>query len=186
MMETVCGEVDKSKDTRILVDIWYLERLPRYREEKPYMITYDVTGFPGAKSNHVYTKKTVTMSEIRATKSEFSLGKQGFEFLDWKTELEPTCFDNDDDIRQRYYPEILKYMDAKFPEALCIHIFTHLVNSSRLSLILFEIWLTTMKRRKRAPDFPGTATEEPEFAPPIMYAHTGSITQSEFGERDWT
>ncbi|KAJ5414877.1 hypothetical protein N7509_000211 [Penicillium cosmopolitanum] len=135
-------------------NLHYLKRLDLYRREKPFMITFDVSGFKdGTKTNHEYGEYTALMTDARGEKGRFLLDTHGFEFRNWPTALSPVDFDDDGAILDYYVPEVMKEMRDAFPQAMEIHFLTHL-------------------RRKRCEDFPNTFQEEPAFANPVLYAHT--------------
>lgn len=107
--------------------IYYLDRLPLYKKEKPYMITFDVSEFPLAKTNHNYVQHNIIASDVRPDMKLFSLGENGFEFGNWQTSLQNAEFDDDETVRNRYYPEIECLMRNRFPDAKNVHIMAHLV-----------------------------------------------------------
>lgn len=114
--------------------VWYLERLDLYHVEKPYMITFDASGFGGAKTNHKYSLHEVPMTDVRGMEDQFTLDKQGFQFLNWKTSLNLQDFSDEQKIRSQYYPEIVQQLKEVFPEAVHIHVMTHLVGELTLHL----------------------------------------------------
>jgi hypothetical protein len=109
------------------VGMWFLDRLELYKTTKPYMITFDTTGFNGAKTNHSYSKHTVRVTDARHDRARFSIDTHGFEFLDWPTALDSVMFDNDAAVKSKYYPELLARFQAQFPQFSHVHVFAHLV-----------------------------------------------------------
>jgi hypothetical protein len=116
-----------TQQSRIQADIWYLDRLDLYKDERPYMITFDVSGFSGSKTNHSYSKYPVVITDVRFSQKKFSIDVQGFEFRNWATKLDSASFDNERVVREQYYPEILEHVRTAFPSISHIHVFAHLV-----------------------------------------------------------
>jgi hypothetical protein len=115
MDEKKCSEGGALAPFKTLV--YHLACLDLYQDEKPYMITFDASNFGGEKTNHRYTENAVLMSDARAIQDRFTLNVHGFEFHSWPTTLCSAHFDDEEAIRDRYYPELLIQMHKLLPEA---------------------------------------------------------------------
>ncbi|PMD44120.1 hypothetical protein L207DRAFT_563173 [Hyaloscypha variabilis F] len=135
----------------IQATIYYLERHELYDQEKPYMFAFDVSTLEIEKTNHRYEERVVLINDARGREPIFELDVHGFCFQKAPTNLKGSDFDDDEAIRNKYYPEVREVLRAQFPDAVEIHIFAHL-------------------RRKRPSNFNGSVTEE-VFAGPIVFAH---------------
>jgi hypothetical protein len=159
--------------------IYYLERLKLFETEKPYMVTFDLPPGLGPKTNHAYAPSQVSVCDAQSQKDEFSLDIHGFQFHDWVTNLQRSeDFDSTELVKSKYYPETVAHMMRTFPDALEIHVLTHLVRWTLpflpsccrpISSNSKRAW----QRRKRDESFLGVAVKEPDFYNPIVYAHTG-------------
>lgn len=116
-----------TQPSQIQAHVWYLDRLDLYKDERPYMITFDVSGFSGSKTNHSYSKYPVVMTDVRSSQDKFTIDVQGFEFRNWATKLDSASFDNERVVREQYYPELLEYARTAYPSVSHIHVFAHLV-----------------------------------------------------------
>lgn len=134
--------------------IFYLEQLPLYARQKPYMLTFEGTGDGCPNTNHSYVPRDVLLEDVRGCEAEYRLDTHGFEFHTWGTALSSADFDDDNVVKTQYYPEVLQHMRSIFPEPAEVHILTHL-------------------RRKRRASVLAEGDTERNFKTPIVYAHTG-------------
>ncbi|KAF7670920.1 hypothetical protein GT037_011048 [Alternaria burnsii] len=136
-------------------NIEYLSRLDLYETEKPYMTAFEIPSDVGSMTNHEYSAHMVEVQDARDNKASFSLDVHGFKFCDWPTKYRSADFEDEDLIESKYYQEVLQQMTQGFPDAMEIHIVSHL-------------------RRKRnevkATSEPGPGTSK--HANTITYAHT--------------
>ena len=119
----------KAESGTVDVDMWFLSRRELYKHTKPYMITFDTTDFAEPKTNHSYSKHCVQAHDARPNKSSFTLDIHGFEFHNWGSTLAGDMFDDDELVKKLYYPEVIKYAHARFPQCEHIYIFAHLVST---------------------------------------------------------
>jgi len=151
---------DLDHDHQFTATVWYLERLDLYKDEKPYMITFDPTGFGGQKTNHKYSQHEVLMTDVRGREGDFTLAKQGFQFLKWSTALVFQDFDDENVIRERYYPEIVEQVQNVFPDAVEVSVLTHLLRKRQD----FSKDLTPSEAQKLGPIFYAHGDFTPEGA----------------------
>lgn len=95
-------------------EIYHLQELPRYGLEKPYTMRYvPEAGF--AVSNVSREKNTVHMKDIRATKDEYSLERNGFIVAQLPTILDYAVFESQEAIESTYFPELEDVLSRQFP-----------------------------------------------------------------------
>ncbi len=68
--------------------------------------------------------------DVRGSESEFSLDKNGFQFVHWPSVEKD--FTNDDVIKEKYYPEVERIL-TEVTGAKRIHIFDHTVRYAHLT-----------------------------------------------------
>ncbi|KAI1760073.1 hypothetical protein GGR53DRAFT_523378 [Hypoxylon sp. FL1150] len=96
-------------------EIGYFSRNPRYNTEKPYITSFPVDDIPGAKvNNHEWVYHKTTVEDVRG-KSMPSLDTQGFQYIDWKTNISRSDFELDETIGSRYYGELAEMIRQFFP-----------------------------------------------------------------------
>lgn len=117
-------------------NLFYLDRLDLYRDEKPYIIAFDIPEAVGQSSNHQYKPHEVQIHDLTSQKDQFTLASNGFEYHHWPTKFQSADFDTPHTVKHGYYPELLKQMRLEFPSAREIHVLTHLVRirTMRISL----------------------------------------------------
>ncbi|TAQ88908.1 hypothetical protein B7494_g2748 [Chlorociboria aeruginascens] len=138
---------------QLQASIYYLRRLELYKLEKPYMLTFDPSGLGGERTNHDFIRTTVKLHNAQSCRENFNLDVHGFAIREWPTGLDSSDFDDDEIIKQKYYPEIISRLKILRPDAKEILVLNHL-------------------RRKRPLKFTQRITEEPAFEGPVVYAHT--------------
>ncbi|KAK0702781.1 hypothetical protein B0H67DRAFT_675987 [Lasiosphaeris hirsuta] len=144
------GEVSEAQSL-VSATCWYLERCETFEAEKPYIFTFDVSGSGIETTNHRYSEHNLAMCDVRGVEGNLKLDSHGFAFASHATALSSPDFDSNETVRQKYYPEIDAMMRELFPDAVKIHIFTHL-------------------RRRRPNGFLGEAKDQ-VIAAPIPFAH---------------
>jgi hypothetical protein len=92
--------------------IYYLARLPRYQTEKPFYVNFPVHDVPGVPQHNVLHERCegIQIQDIRGREDEFRIDTQGFQLLQHDTSMTSDDFENDRDVRAKYYPEIIKLL----------------------------------------------------------------------------
>ncbi|EGX45093.1 hypothetical protein AOL_s00173g194 [Orbilia oligospora ATCC 24927] len=138
--------------------IWYLSRLELYRKQKPFMVTFDTSTFEGSKkTNHLYESYPTRIVDMRADMGQYKLNLHGFEVCHWDTPLVSNDFDDENILREKYYPEIASQLQKHLAGVSTVHVFQHL-------------------RRKTPKGFMEALEKEPDYHQPIIYAHAGNPT----------
>lgn len=114
------------KDLKASVN--YLKRDSLYDVEKPYTIYVDISKVPGAKGTNILTTPvSVEVKDVRGLQDKPSLEKNGFELIELE-DFPFDCFEDEDWIRQTYYPSISQFLVAKLG-ARQVHVFEHQVRT---------------------------------------------------------
>ncbi|KAF3164219.1 hypothetical protein TWF225_010986 [Orbilia oligospora] len=139
--------------------IWYLSRLELYRKQKPFMVTFDTSTFEGSKkTNHLYESYPTRIVDMRAHMGQYKLNLHGFEVCHWDTPLVSNDFDDENILREKYYPEIASQLQKHLAGVSTVHVFQHL-------------------RRKTPKGFMKALEKEPDYHQPIIYAHADFSTR---------
>lgn len=120
--------------------IYYLKRLQLYKEEKPYMLTFELPEDVGESTNHVYEEVKIKATDAHPNIGQFSLDVNGFQFETWPTDLLPADFDNDDIIKSRYYPQLISRIREAFPNVIDVMPIGHTVSVFRSGYPCWEEW----------------------------------------------
>lgn len=100
------AEIDAYSPSEHKTSIFYLEPLKIYDEEKPYFLNIPVTHIPGASQTNVsYTRRMVSITDIRGHESLFSLDKTGFEVGNLISKVPYEGFTSESEIIGTYYEE---------------------------------------------------------------------------------
>ncbi|KAF3144136.1 hypothetical protein TWF703_009431 [Orbilia oligospora] len=149
---------EPASEEGVLGTIWYLSRLELYRKQKPFMVTFDTSTFEGSKkTNHLYESYPTRIVDMRAHMGQYKLNLHGFEVCHWDTPLVSNDFDDENILREKYYPEIASQLQKHLAGVSTVHIFQHL-------------------RRKTPKGFMKALEKEPDYHQPIIYAHAGNPT----------
>jgi len=92
--------------------IYYLARLPRYKTEKPFYVNFPVHDTPGIPQHNVLHEayQNIVVNDIRGHEDDFCLDTQGFQLVTNDTSMTNDDFEDDREVRSRYYPEIIKLL----------------------------------------------------------------------------
>ncbi|KAF3107967.1 hypothetical protein TWF569_005566 [Orbilia oligospora] len=150
---------EPASEEGVLGTIWYLSRLELYRKQKPFMVTFDTSTFEGSKkTNHLYESYPTRIVDMRAHMGQYKLNLHGFEVCHWDTPLVSNDFDDENILREKYYPEIASQLQKHLAGVSTVHIFQHL-------------------RRKTPKGFMKALEKEPDYHQPIIYAHADFSTR---------
>ncbi|KAI0182113.1 hypothetical protein GGR52DRAFT_527445 [Hypoxylon sp. FL1284] len=140
-----------STDNIIKTEIGYFSRSPRYDTEKPYTTSFPVDHIPGAQhNNQEWVFHNTAVEDARDERPE--LDTQGFQYLEWKTNLSRPDFKLEENIKTRYYRELAEMIKRAFPRYKKLAFFDYGVRV----------------RDGRYPNAQGVATEHTQ---PFRYAH---------------
>ena len=105
------AEIDKFNPIEHISTVFYIRPEPLFKTEKPYFMNVPVKHMSGlAESNVCYTRKLVSITNIRGYENLFSLDKTGFEIGTLKTSLAYEDFDSPTAITTTYYAEIKQFL----------------------------------------------------------------------------
>ncbi|KAF3141491.1 hypothetical protein TWF594_006045 [Orbilia oligospora] len=150
---------EPASEEGVLGTIWYLSRLELYRKQKPFMVTFDTSTFEGSKkTNHLYESYPTRIVDMRAHMGQYKLNLHGFEVCHWDAPLVSNDFDDENILREKYYPEIASQLQKHLAGVSTVHIFQHL-------------------RRKTPKGFMKALEKEPDYHQPIIYAHADFSTR---------
>ena len=98
----------------ISTEIYYLQELPRYVSEKPYTMRYIPEGGT-AVSNVLREKHMLSVKDIRDSKHEYTLDRNGFMISQLPISLDYATFDSQEAIEKKYFPELENTLLGLFP-----------------------------------------------------------------------
>lgn len=98
----------------INTEIYHLQELPRYGSEKPYTMRYVPEG-GSAVSNVLREKHMHIVKNIRDTKHDYTLERNGFVISRLPTSLDYATFDSQEAIEKEYFPELETILLDLFP-----------------------------------------------------------------------
>lgn len=108
-------EEELSEASHSQASLGFLSDLNIYTQEKPYHLTLskdrDSDSFLTNIVYDVYENTRVT--DVRGHENHFSVEKHGFQFETWRTSLNETDFNSDSEVRERYFPEMIKLLEMK-------------------------------------------------------------------------
>lgn len=116
-------EAEDDEDS-IHTEIDYLVKDPKHEHEKPYEIRYDTGGLIPER-NMVDVTTPVVVYNFRPLQSPESFNTYGFTSEKINCVLTPAEFDDDEKVREVYYPTIEKLLRIMFPDASDIKILEH-------------------------------------------------------------
>ena len=98
----------------ISTEIYHLQKLPRYVSEKPYTMRYVPEGGT-AVSNVLREKHTLVVKDIRDSKNEYTLDRNGFMISKLPLNLDYATFESQEAIEKTYFPELETLLLSLFP-----------------------------------------------------------------------
>lgn len=122
-----------NEDARTEID--YTVKDPKHEHEKPYAIRYDTRGtIP--RTNLQNETHTVTIRNFRPKINAQNFQEFGFSVENIGAGLTAAVFEEQDSVKQKYYPWIEKVLWSKFPEAAGVYIHNHNVITLHPVLLL--------------------------------------------------
>lgn len=151
-------------------EIGYFSRDPKYDTEKPYVTSFPVDNFPGAKvNNHEWVFYKSVVGDVR-DKFTPSLDIQGFQYLNWKTEIGRPDFEVDETVKSRYYSELAEMIKQAFPRYKKLAFFDYAVRISYLSSnVISESKFNKIRIRDR--NYPSAHGAVTTNSQPFRFAH---------------
>lgn len=98
----------------ITTEIYHLQELARYEDEKPYTMRYVPDG-QVAVSNVAREKHVVDVRDMR--QQDVQLDHNGFTFLSLPQKMSYTDFDSHENITTTYLPELETVLRQQFPDS---------------------------------------------------------------------
>ncbi|KAH0564994.1 hypothetical protein GP486_001609 [Trichoglossum hirsutum] len=129
----LCGpqtlKATSNVNSTFIAQIGYLDPLPLYRTEKPFMCTIPMWYVPNARqTNFSSTLHTCEIKDIRGAEFEFQLDVHGFQIEHYSTEMSAIDFDKENVIREKYYEECKRFLCNRFG-AEKVFIFDYMVSA---------------------------------------------------------
>ncbi|KAF4546912.1 Hypothetical protein D9617_101g101390 [Elsinoe fawcettii] len=95
-------------ETRIRTDITYLDQRHRTSEEKPYDLEFDAEGIIPQTNIKCASPSTVLITDIRGLEKQFTLARNGFEFITLSDDIDITSINRDEgkDVQDTYLHEL--------------------------------------------------------------------------------
>lgn len=106
-------EVDKYEPARQVATVFYIQPTPQYDAEKPYFmnVPVDPAWGPNIKQTNVsYTRKRISITDVRGHENEFTLDKSGFQLGNLQTSLPYEAFADTEAIITSYYEEVKAFL----------------------------------------------------------------------------
>lgn len=100
----------------ITTEVYHLLEHPRYDSEKPYTMRYVPDGGT-AVSNVLREKHVLHVKDIRNTRHEYTLDRNGFMIAQLPAVLDYEEFDKQEAIEQSYFPELENILLSEFPDS---------------------------------------------------------------------
>jgi hypothetical protein len=98
----------------ISTEIYHLQELPRYVSEKPYTMRY-VPEDGTAVSNVSREKRVLSVKDVRNSKHEYTLDRNGFMVSQLPARVDYEVFDSQEAIEKTYFPELESILLSQFP-----------------------------------------------------------------------
>jgi len=130
LVETLKEKETSPLENNIITEINFIVRDPKYENEKPYDIRYDI-GPNVPRTNIEVETKSVNIQDFRPLHNSESFHEYGFSFEKLDFALTEALFDHQSSIKEVYYPAIEKLLRRKFPDAAEVHILEHNVRMNR-------------------------------------------------------
>lgn len=140
----------------ISTEIYFLQALAKYVDEKPYTMRY-VPESPLTASNVIREKQTVKVKDVRGIEDQYSLDRNGFMVAKLATKMSYSDFGDSSLITARYLNEVREMLRSIFPSAE-IDFASYLVSlKSQLSCHETLTALVDSEKRRKLPSFNRTA-----------------------------
>lgn len=128
--------------------IQHLAPLEKYQNEKPFKIMLDVSGLGQPQSNYELLEATVDVIDAQPTRDQWSMQANGFQFLSAPSQLQDDDFDDEAQVKSRYYQEVNSAVQRLFPPGTEVHVLGHQACSdtcgSPLSNLIAHLWRLTL------------------------------------------
>jgi hypothetical protein len=129
---------DDTSNDNVWTEIEYTVKDPKFQNEKPYDIRYDI-GKAMPMTNASSESKEVLIQNFRLNQDASSFDNFGFSLEKIAIDLTEEIFDDISSIKTTVYPLIEEVLRRKFPDASSVHILEHSV--SRLIQVIAIIAL---------------------------------------------
>jgi hypothetical protein len=118
---------DDASNDNVWTDIEYTVQDPKFENEKPYDIRYNI-GNAMPMTNASSESKEVLIQNFRPYQDDSCFDKFGFSLEKMAIDLTEGIFDNVSSIKTTVYPMIEEVLRRKFPDASSVHILEHSVS----------------------------------------------------------
>jgi len=163
-------------------ELQFLQSLPLYESEKPYMVHFDTSALPeGAQQHNVaLALLPVPFVEIKSMPDRFILDANGFQVQNFSTALSPDDFKSSEAISTMYYPEIESLLRMVLGHSLdrviflshnVLHQLRRFNFSSSLSIATLKLPIFAVSVRSAS--FPELVPSEIKAYLPVPEAHCG-------------
>lgn len=159
----------------------YLQRLDKYKAEKPFEVAFNVSefGVDAVQTSVCLAAQPVKVVDARSTWGDYRMDKHGFEFHRLATALKGDDFEDERLIREIYFPEVEAFLYQTIGKKLAhVLIFHHQVRCPGLRVApRFGSWVVNAhaQRRKRSETFPHIDPGNTKYFQPIPRVHCGSL-----------
>lgn len=150
-------EIDDVEPCRYQSSIFYTKQNPVYEKENPYFmnIPIDPSWVPKLKQTNVsYTRKVVSVTDIRGHPELFSLDRQGFQLGTLQTALAYDSFADTATIVSRFYEEVKVFLEK---------------HTGAVEVLPFDFQV-----RRKDPTLPANSRGAPGKAQPFAAVHAGA------------
>lgn len=124
-------QTDHDDEETIDIQLAYMVRDPRHKEEKPYTLNYDTNGALPS-SNITNEAHPAVVHNFRPLQNEHSFTDYGFTCAKFDCKVRGEEFNDTTIVERDYYPAVRKVLWDMFPDASDVRILEHSV-SIRLS-----------------------------------------------------
>lgn len=105
--------------------IQHLAPLDKYQNEKPFKIMLDVSDLGHPQSNYEVLEATVDVIDAQATRDQWSMQANGFQFLSAPSQLKDSDFNDEAKVKNRYYQEVISTAQGFYPPGTEVHVLGH-------------------------------------------------------------
>lgn len=138
----------------------FLSDLKIYTKREPYHLTLskdrDADSFLTNIVYDIYENTRIT--NVRGHEKHFTTNEHGFQFETWRTSLNESDFDSDNEVRDRYFPEMIKLLQTK-------------LGATEVRIMQYSIRKRSLKERDSSSFYPHGA--HPAIKRPIPGIHIG-------------
>lgn len=132
--------------------IQHLAPLDKYQNEKPFKIMLDVSDLGHPQSNYELLEATVDVIDAQPTRDQWSMEANGFKFLSAPSQLKGDDFDDELQVKSRYYREVISAVQGLYPPGTEVHVLGYQACSdtcgSPLSNFICPLWRLTLSNRR--------------------------------------